>query len=292
LLRSLSRQQDPPVDSIQDVSNYCFLYLRKHHREIVLNKHVKAEEVRLMMDTFSNNARHSLFRRRCQTALADLHGRLSATRGDRAGLAGDTAARLTDFETAAKERVDEMRRRHDAERARHANEHPTVVPTKFRRRSPQLLEMFRQERRLFFQSRFDEAAALRRECDERDRAEEAECRARALRHWEVVGSQMDERHRREEETMQQRIALHRIEIEQDAANQEQAINRRDVLLGAEIEGTEGALRKSAPHAIMRSLLFDRTPARGTLFSVSDSEDIDKTYQALPQRAKEILLDLK
>jgi hypothetical protein len=43
---------------------------------------------------------------------------------------------------------------------------------------------------------------------------------------------------------------------------------------------------------MRNLLFDRTPARGTLFSVSDSEDIHKTYEALPERAREILSELK
>jgi hypothetical protein len=292
ILRSISQESDPPVESIQDISHYQVLYLRKHHREMVLNKHVKAEDVRRMMDDFSSHARRSIFRRRCQTSLHDLRGRLSTTAGEQAIVRAETDERLARFEAAAKARLETMRARQAAEWRRHEADRPDETPAKFRRRSPQLLEMFRQERRLFFQSRFCEAAEMRQKCEEQDGREEAECRRRATEHWEAAGGRMRERHRQEEEAITQWIEMRRTEIARDGRCRDEAIARRTTLLGAEIDATSGTLRKSAPHAVMRTLLFDRTPSRGTLFAVSESEDLDKCYESLPTRAKEILLDLK
>jgi hypothetical protein len=206
-------------------------------------------------------------------------------------MSDDAANRLWRFDDDAKARFAAMKQRHADELARHDEEHPVETPPKFRRRSPQLLEKFRQERRLFFQSRFAEATAMRRECAAIDAEEAADAYRRALDHWNAVGAQIAAKHRREEDAMRHWIELRQTEIRREAEFADEAIERRKRLLTGAITDTEESLRRSAPPAITRSLAFNRTPARGTVFTVSDTDEINRLYEQLPDASKKVLLNL-
>jgi hypothetical protein len=289
LLRDLSIVKDPPVDSIQDISDYVLLYKSKHDKELVLNRHERAEDVQHMMDTFSENARHSIFRRRCHTSLSDLHGRLSTAGWDRATLQDDTTLALSNFEGEAADRLETLEARFAAQWEEHLANRPDETPAKFRRRSPQLLEMCRQERRLFFQSRFDEAAVIRQECEIREAAEARAMNRQALDHWQNVGEHLQEKHRRARESMLYWIETRREEITKNGTAQEEALQRRQALLGNQIAGTKSMLRRSMPRTVMRKLLFDKTTPMGTIIPVRMPVNITKLSHDLPPRAKEILL---
>jgi len=181
-----------------------------------------------------------------------------------------------------------MRARHQQEFEAHAADMPAETPACFRRRSPALLELCHQERRLFFQSRFDEAA----ECDRRDVEEGAEAQRQAVAHWETVGQHLRDKQRREEDAMADWVAIRRVEIENDRCNQDDAIGRRERLLSSEIDGTRSALRRGGLHAMIRSVLFVRTNPRGTILPPSADTDVEKMYRELPPRARAILLRMR
>jgi hypothetical protein len=157
---------------------------------MVLNEHLKAREVRSEMECFSNQGRHSLFARRCRTSMANDRGRLFQTSADQEHVKQDADMRLVHFDEEARPRLAAMQNRHAAEWEAHNASRPDETPAQFRRRSPQLLERFRQERRLFFQSRFDEATELRRQCAELDVQEAAEAQQRAIDHWNRIGEHL------------------------------------------------------------------------------------------------------
>lgn len=291
VLRSISSQADPPVDSIQDVSDYVYLYKRKHNKELTLRRFEKAEEVRQMMESFSRQAQRSLFNRRCQTALTDLRSRLTIAEEDKSTISDETTDKLREFDDGAARRMDRMKARHESEWEIHLQQEPTQTPANFRRRSPKLLELCGQERRLFFQGRFDEAAAIRKECEAIDKQEDADAYRKAVSHWNNVGEQLRKKHMKEEEAMKDWVEVRRREIEADMGRQTEAVTKRERLLGTEIARKRKIMRQSAPHAVRRGLLFDRTKSRGTLIPMRPEIDVEKMCEQMPERASEILLGL-
>ena len=189
-LREMAKETSPPVDSVEDVANYLYLYRSKHHKELILHRHAKAEEVRRSQESFSRHAHTYLFNRRCLTALSDLGGRLSTTNVDRETMHIDMEDRMKKFDTAVAQRLEKMRQRHDAEWAKHMRQQPVQTPAKFRRRSPELMELCRTERKLFLLSRFDESEALRKEIERREKQESKEANDQAMNHWNEVGKQL------------------------------------------------------------------------------------------------------
>jgi hypothetical protein len=289
LLRQFSEVADPPVDSLEDLSNYVRIYEAKHHRELVLNRHEKAAAVRHQLENFADHARRSLYRRKCHSSLSDLGNRLSTTGCDRENLHDDMATRLDEFEDEAEERVQNLIERQNAEWEKHLATRPDDTPANFRRRSPQLLELARQERRLFFQSRFAEADVIRRECEIRDAKEAEEANRQAFRHWNAVGAQLEEKFRVAFARMQYWIETRREEIMRDRNFQDDAIQKREALLNYEIDGTQTALKRQVPKTVIRSLLFDKPVSRGTVVPVKAPLNIDKMCAELTPTAKRVLL---
>ena len=290
-LRNMSRLANPPVDSIEDVSDYVYLYRTKHHKQLTLNRHDKAVEAREMMESFSRNATRSLFNRRCQRAITSLGSRLSTTSFDREILASEMGDRLNKFDMAAAKRLELMRARHSEEWARHMEAQPIETPAKFRRRSPELMELCRTERRLFAQGLFDRAFAVRREIDQREATESQQANRQAMDHWETVGKQLRDKFKREEDAMEDWITTRRGEIVTDLDNQDEAMVKRQTLLGNAISGEKSKMRNSAPYTIRRNLIFDRTKSRGTAIPRVEPLNGDKLCEELPEKAKAVLLEL-
>lgn len=291
LLKKIASEKTPPVDNYMDIRGYVTLYKEKHEKELVLNKHEKAEEVHQMMETFSRNAQRSLFDRRCKTTMTNLRTKLETTDNEETDFTEESLERLKSFETQCQKRWDKMKARHEQELEKHYSIRPDDTPAKFRRRSPELLTMMRQERRLFFQSRFEEAAALRHECDIRDKEEEEAQNSRAMKHWNTVLKQMKDRHAKEEEIMRQWIQTRHEEYDQDEQVQVEAMRKRKKILGTDLKGTSRIKKTASPHFIRRKIMFERSKPRGQIASTTPLEELEKLSSTLPPRSKEILLKL-
>jgi hypothetical protein len=243
-----------------------------------------------MMEQFSYQAHRSLFDRRCATAIGARQERLNVTQDNVANLIDAASENLVDLGTSAKRRWEAMKARHQSELNRHYQKKPVQeLPAKFRRRSSQLLEKLRQERRLFFQSRFEEAQMLRRECDQIDQIESAAQFDAALAHWQTHLRHMENRHRKEEMAMRDWIAERKQEYDTDTQNQCEAMTKRKEHLTTEIRGIEAYARAASKHAIRRKIHFVRAKSRGQIETTPVREEIQKLCANLPDRAKQELL---
>jgi hypothetical protein len=292
MLREISLQEDPPVAALADVNQYLALYKEKHAKELTLNRHEKAQEVATMMNNFADRARTALFRRRYRDVIGNLRDKLDTTEKDIAILSGNTSDRVKHFDAYTAERWAHMKARHALELAKHFAKRPDPVPAELNRRTPELLEMCRRERRLFFQSRFDEAFAIRRDCDIRNEEEARQVSCEAMERWELVGRGIREKHRIAEQAMMDWINARKEEIDEDGRVQEHAMRKRAALLSSEICDTRGSLLRKAAPTVLRSLVFDRTKPRGTLIPSGPNIDIEKLAAGLPPRAHEILKSLR
>lgn len=289
ILRMLADQNDPPVDTIEDITGYMEMFKRKHEKELVLNRHEKAAEVFTMMEKFSEHAHRSLFNRRCETALGNLRSKLSTTTSDEVQFSEEAELNRKHFETSAQRRWDEMKQRHERELRRHEAKKPVTTPAKFRRRSPQYLQLMRQERRLFFLSRFEEAAKVRAELEKLERVESEHQNNEAMKHWENTLANIQRKHRKEEQAMQQWIDTRRVEYNQDRDMQLDALDKRRKILDRTINEKRTYKRAATSHAVRRDIMFMTERSRGQIETTSVDDEIRKLEETLPQRAREILL---
>lgn len=291
LLKQLASQQDPPVNTYEDIRGYVTMYKNKHARELLLDKNEKAIEVHTMMVNFSNNAQRSIFNRRCKTALTNLRGKMSETRIDEASFSEESTENRKNFETSAQKRWDSMKARQNAEMEKLMQNKPVPydTPAPFRKRSPELLALYRQERRLFFQSRFDEASKLKAEYQKRDLQEQKQQFENEMHKWEMQKKHMEEKHAREESAMRDWINERRDEYSIDRNTQLEAIEKRKKILNYEINDRTSIKRSATPHLIRRNIYFDnKSRSRGLIESTPQKEELDKLYLSLPDRAHQIL----
>lgn len=293
LLRQIAETETPPVDNVEDIRGYVKMFRKKHEKELVLNKREKAKEVHDMMERFSSQAHRSLFNRRCDTALGSLRTRLSETSTDQEIFSEESNENMRHFEAAAQRRWDAMKARHHEELDKHAAKKPVNdTPANFRRRSPELLQLVRQERRLFFQSRFDEAAKVRQECDRLEAFESNKQQQEAMNHWNTVNRQILDKHRREEQAMQQWIDTRKMEHNKDKRAQNDAMNKRKKILSSKINETQNYKRAASSHAIRRNVMFVSDKPRGQIETTSVEDELSKLSSQLPPKAAEILLSCK
>lgn len=292
LLRMLTSQNDPPVDTVEDIVGYMEIFRRKHEKELVLNRREKAAEVHTMMEHFSERAHRSLFDRRCETALGTLRSKLSTTNSDAIQFTEEADKNRRNFETSAQKRWDAMKRRHERELREHENKKPIITPAKFRRRSPEFLQLMRQERRLFFLSRFDEAAKIRAQLERMEKIESEKQNEEAMKHWETALANIQRKHRREEAAMQQWIDTRRSEYIQDKDAQIEAMDKRKKNLGRTINEKRAYKRAATSHAVRRDIMFMNDRPRGQIETTPVDDEIRKLEETLPQRAREVLLRQK
>ena len=292
LLRTLAQSKNPPVDSFSEISDYIALYKEKHQKELTLNKHEKAEEIREMMNSFSRQAQRSLFNKRCRTAISSLSSRHSITQGEMEELASETERKREEFESIMTERKNNLIRKQNREIQGQMAKKPVETPVEFRRRSPELLEMMRQERRLFYQSRFDEAAKLRKDCERMDAIEAEKGQKMALDHWSKEMKQLHEKHARELEHLDMWIDARREEFEAENSQKAENGSKRLNNLEYDIKDRTNIMRRSLPHAIRRSLLFDQSKSRAKsrdIKSFAFDRTPDELCRELPERSREIIL---
>ncbi|KAH0784998.1 hypothetical protein GPJ56_010944 [Histomonas meleagridis] len=279
------------VSSLQDVSNYITILNNQNDKNLTLHKFKKAEEEQAQIDFFSRNAKRTLYNQKCQTAISTLKNKLSETQIYTKELNEEANDRLQQFDRNAQERFDFMKLRHRKELEKLDKEKPIETPPKFRRRSPRLLEQYRQERNLIYQRRFDEAKALSKICEKSEKLEQEEAYNQALRHWEIVRAQVLRKHKIAEENMLQWINTRRKEIEKDYENQINAVRRREVNISSEIGSKRKKMKNTAQHAILRDLLFDNTNSRRSTIRMDPQSEIDKAYEKMPQKSREIHLKM-
>jgi len=289
-LRQISDERDPPVHDFSEISSIISLYKEKHQKQLVLHKHQKAEETRMQMEKFSSHAQKSLFRKRCMTALSDLNGRLSTAKSDNDDIESTCQTCMDNFNQTSSQRWESMEKRQREEWAVHISNEPVETPAKFRRRSPELLELMRQERRLFFQSKFDDASKLREEIERIEKIESEAAKNAAYDSWNTAGEHLQNKFRREKEVLTQWIETRKVEEEMDKKRQIESIEKRKKLLGYEINTQKDILRASVPHTMRRNLLFDSSKCTHIPI-VYNSIDIHKMSASLPPRSKEILSNL-
>lgn len=291
-LKTISKQRTPPVGNLKDVSEYISLYQRKQTKELILNHHTEAEDVQKMMDSFVLNSEKSLFTRRCQTAISDYRTRLS-----------DTTYNLSDIDHAFREKAEEtekiiqkkilnMKEKHDIELSQLLSEEPIKTPVKFRRRSPYLLENIRQERRLFFQSRFDEAEKLRKFCEEEDEKEAKLQNEKAYESWNLKKQNLLKQHQIEEENLNKWIATRRAEIQKEESVVKDSISKREKLLNTEISERSKVMISAESSFRRRNLLFDRSPSGGIPPELTKKFDLYKLSSKLDNVSHTILCSLE
>jgi hypothetical protein len=290
LLRHLCQDPDPPVDSLDDIRDYIELYRDKEDQKFVLQKHQQATEVHTMMSQFSSNAHRAIFDRRCSSTVQSRRDRLSRTESDRADLSETSQENRKGFATAAQQRWDSMKQRHLQELVKHDKKKPVRdVTSRFRKRSPDLLNLMIMERRLGFQARFEEVKAIRAEIDKLEAAEVESQSQAAIAEWEQQLRAIEDRHRREEEVMRHWIATREQECDKDRDVQLDAISKRSKFLNTEIQEMRGFSRGAGRHAVRRKCGFERSPSRGMVETTPVQEQIDKLAAALPERARQELL---
>jgi hypothetical protein len=277
---------------LEDLRVYSKRFRDLHARKLAQKKNERAAEVADMIDSFSRNTRQALFTRRCDRALSSRREKLRATTSDKAELLESAAATRKKLDVAAAERWDAMQRRHADELAWHDDDRPTPeLAPQFRKRSADLLQLMRTERRLELQSRFDEARAVRAQIESTEQSEsQAQCRA-AIDAWEAKLGRLQAKHSREEEVMQQWIEERQNECDRDRDCQIEAIDRRKKMLNGEIREVRSFSRCSTQHAVRRHCQFDRAQSRGVIRTRTEREEIDKLYESLPGAAKRELLRL-
>jgi hypothetical protein len=292
LLRELSGDRDPPVGNSEDLCAYSKRFRRLHEHKLMLKKNERAAEVADMINSFSRNTRKALFTRRCNTAVGNRRGKLRATAIDQAELRESAAAARRKLESSSHERWDAMKRRHADELARHDGDRPTPELTaQFRKRSADLLQLMRTQRGLDLQSRFDESRMVGAQIERTERSEsEAQFRT-AVEVWEAKRRQLQEKHQREEAAMREWIEERQKEYDRDRENQIEAMDKRKKMLDGEIRDIKGFSRCSDQHAVRRHCKFDRAQSRGVILTTTESEEIDRLYESLTERARQELLRL-
>lgn len=291
LLKQLSSEQDPPVNTFDDIRGYVTMYKNKHEKDLLLSKREKAIEVHSMMINFSNNAQRSIFNRRCKTALTNLRGKMNETRSDEVNVNEETTENEKNFETSAQKRWDSMKARQNAEMEKLMKSKPirSETPAAFRRRSPELLALLRYERNLFLQSRFDEASKLGAECKKRDMQEQQQQYDNEMRQWNIQKKHLEEKHAREESAMLDWIKERRDEYSIDRKSQVEALEKRKKILDYEITDRSTLKKTAAPHLIRRNIYFDNhAQSRGLIQSTPQQEELDKLYLSLSDRSHQIL----
>lgn len=291
LLKQIASEQDPPVNTYEDIRGYVTMYKNKHARELLLKKNEKAIEVHTMMVNFSNNAQRSIFNRRCKTALNNLREKMNETRTEEVTFSEESTENQKNFETSAQKRWDSMKSRQNAEMEKLMQKKPDPydTPAAFRKRSPELIALYRQERSLFFQSRFDEASEIKAECQKRDLQEQKQQFDKEMHKWEMQLKHLEEKHAREESAMRDWIKERRDEYNIDKETQLEAMQKRKKNLNYEIKDRSFIKRSATPHLIRRNIYFDNhARSCGIIESTPQQEELDKLYLTLPDRAHQIL----
>ncbi|EAY10756.1 hypothetical protein TVAG_121600 [Trichomonas vaginalis G3] len=288
-LKEATNAKDPPVSTINDLTDYISLFKSKRDKQICLNKYDKAEQTRLMMEKFSRRAQTALYTRRCQSQISDLDYRLTSTQENEEQFNQDSTNLINSFEEYAENKLNQLKSKHTKELEQHEQNKPKDLPAKYRKRSPELIQLYQLERKLSIENRMDQVAQIREEIKVREEKESKEVFNRAISEWESDKQQLLEKQRKELEAMTNRINLHRQERNDEIARQREAIHKRQKNLKYDINGIQTRMTKTTPHAMRRSLFFATTPTTRTANLVPNmNKDIYTLSSTLPKRSREIL----
>ena len=202
-LRAASALSEPPVGTIADITDYVSLFKSKREKQICLNKYYKAQDTKQMMENFSRRAQTALYNRRCEYEINDYKERLSDTKTNEIDFNDTSKTRLVEFEQAAENKLNALKARHEKELQLHEQKKPTVLPAKYRKRSPELINLYRTERKLSIDNNFEEAKMIRAEIDKREAQESKAVMQRAINAWKVEGDHLIEKQRKELEAQHQ-----------------------------------------------------------------------------------------
>ena len=296
-LRNLAKTPKPPVDNFQDISDYMTLYRQRQIKALTLKNHKKAEEFQNLQHNFSQTAQRSLFNRRCNSDIIDFSQRQQNIQKDISEIKDNSENAREHFEILAQERINKMKKRHEAELLQHDEKRPDKIPTSSKQRSSKLLSLAEQERRLSYQGRFSEAAELRQEIEEQNSQEEYQNQIREFNKWNLQRETILQKHQKEEEAMQQWLNAKRNGFKADLESQENAISNREKKLNYALNDKSTLLKTASPHTIRRNLIFSQlksrsvpqTKSRSLSLSANSFYDIDKLSSKLPSRSREILL---
>lgn len=288
-LKEATNAKDPPVTTINDLPDYISLFKSKRDKQICLNKYDKAEQTRLMMEKFSRRAQTALYTRRCQSQISDLDFRLTSTQENEEQFNHESQSLINSFEEYAENKLNKLKDRHTKELQQHDDNRPNDLPAKYRKRSPELIQLYQLERKLSIENRMDQVAIIREEIKAREEKESKEVFNRAVSEWENERQQILERQRKELEAMTNRINLHRQERTDEISRQKESLQKRKRNLNGEINGIQKRMTKTTPHAMRRSLFFATTPTTRTANLVPNmNKDIYTLSSTLPKRSREIL----
>ena len=288
-LKEIAEIKDPPLTDFSEISEIIQQFKEKQKKQLILNNHKKAEETRILMERFSSHAQRSLFKRRCLSNLSDLNERLSTTESNNKQIEEITDESLKNFENLCQKKLNKLNEKQKEEIIKFENSKPLETPAKYRRRSPYLLELCRKERRLFFQSKFEDAEKLRLEIEEIEKIESENAFKASIEAWEIEGKHLKEKHEKELNALNQWINIRREEENLDKNRQIESIQKRKKLLDGEINTQKNIMRSSIPHLIRRNLLYDSSKLNfSNTLNFNNSIDIKKLSSTLPPKSKEIL----
>ena len=291
-LRAASALSDPPVSTLGDISEYVTLFKSKREKQICLNKYYKAQTTKEMMEKFSKRAQTALYTRRCQYEINDFNDRLSDTKTNETDFDDTSKMRITEFEQAAENKLNALKERHRQELERHQQNKPSQLPAKYRKRSPELINLYRTERKLSIDNNFEEAKMIRAEIEKREAVESKIVMQRAINDWNKEGEHLIEKQRRELEAMTQRLQSQRIVENNEINMMRESIQKRERILTNEIGNVKHNMTRSTPHAMRRHLLYTTIPTAKTRAIVPDmSKDVYTLASTLPKRSREILANL-
>lgn len=289
ILRDISKAEEPPVESFDDISNYVSIFKDKRNKQLCLKKYEKANTTKNMMEDFSTRAQIKLFNRRCTNEITDLSQRLSFTKENEKQFNDDGITRMQNFDSYAESKIKNLQNKHNNEWENHLNAKPTEPPAKFRRRSPEFLALLHQERRLAAENKIDEVRKVREILSKMDAIESQKALEASISFWETEGKHIKERQEKEMKALKMKMDTRRTEEIQDIEKQRECMEKRKTNLKYDIRDIQKAMRGSTPHAMRRSVLYSNEKSRSrSISSYSVQKDAFSLAAELPPRSREIL----
>lgn len=291
-LRRITEKLDESITNFEDMTPFVTAFFQTRTRKVTLQKEKKAKEVQDMMNKFSSNVTQTLFRTRCDNDLDTYNTKLNDTADAESDFIEEANVNRMKFEYKTDKRWEKMQQRHAQELEEHDRKRPYEAPAKFRRRSPQLLNLCTQERRLIFQSRFKEADKIREQIDQIENEESRYQMDMAWKHWNTKLHNIKMRHEREEKVMQQWIETRRIEYDQDKNSQVEAMEKRQFKIRSQIADVSKIRNSTNPRRIRRAITFNSTYPIPQIDNAARTEKVDRIFERLPETSHKVLRSLR
>ena len=288
LLKTISSARNPPVGSPHDICNYQTLFYQKSFKELGLLKNRKATQTLDMMKDFSQKARESLYLQQTNARLTHVQNKLADSQEQETNAQLFHQEQENLFEEEIQRKWEQLLLRQDNEMEQCRNNHN---PSHYRKRSPRLLNLIQQERRLLRQSRFPEADMIHKDIVQLEEQESALQENQQIKDTLTRTSLLAQRHQREQEVFQDWVNQKQKNLQMNDQKQIKAIQLRAKYLQDDANKIEHMKVNPSFSTVSRELSFGKFKSLGVPYEPNIDERLDKEYSKIPLSGRVYLKNL-